>query len=181
MNALDVWWSVPISFGLNCQIHGAGRVRRPFEMVRERKIYKNTEMQEGMPVYASGIFREEKLVLFVVIYEVNPDQYGMNYMNIFRILCGLVQTSFLRALDYEELAEEKIYYPQTNVVRRERFMEILAVQSEMKEKKIADYVLVKLEEKERHKVSDSLSRIIRGGGCDRRRNGWKPVCSSHSG
>lgn len=82
-------------------------------------------------------------------------------MNIFRILCGLVQTSFLRALDYEELAEEKIYYPQTNVVRRERFMEILAVQSEMKEKKIADYVLVKLEEKERHKVSDSLSRIIR--------------------
>ncbi len=132
-----------------------------FEMVRERKIYKNTEMQEGMPVYASGIFREEKLVLFVVIYEVNPDQYGMNYMNIFRILCGLVQTSFLRALDYEELAEEKIYYPQTNVVRRERFMEILAVQSEMKEKKIADYVLVKLEEKERHKVSDSLSRIIR--------------------
>ena len=37
-----------------------------FEMVRERKIYKNTEMQEGMPVYASGIFREEKLVLFVV-------------------------------------------------------------------------------------------------------------------
>ena len=40
-------------------------------------------------------------------------------------------------------------------------MEILAVQSEMKEKKIADYVLVKLEEKERHKVSDSLSRIIR--------------------
>ena len=137
--------------------------KKPITIARHAygDVYKNTEMQEGMPVYASGIFREEKLVLFVVIYEVNPDQYGMNYMNIFRILCGLVQTSFLRALDYQELAEEKIYYPQTNVVRRERFMEILAVQSEMKEKKIADYVLVKLEEKERHKVSVSLSRIIR--------------------
>ena len=132
-----------------------------FETVRAGKIYKNTGMQEGMPVYASGIFREEKLVLFVVIYDVNPDQYGMNYMNIFRILCGLVQTSFLRALDYEELAEGKIYYPKTNVMRKERFMEVLAVQSEMKDKKIADYVLLKLEEKELHKVSDSLSRVIR--------------------
>lgn len=131
------------------------------ETVKSRKIYKNTQMKEGMPVYASGVFREEKLVLFVVIYEVNANQYGMNYMNIFRILCGLVQTSFLRALDYQELAEGKIYYSGTNVVRPERFMEILSVQREMKEKEIADFVLVKLPEKDRQKVSDLLSRVIR--------------------
>lgn len=132
-----------------------------FETVKEGNVYKNTRMEEGAPVYANGIFQGQKLVLFVVIYEVNAEQYGMNYMNIFRILCGLVQTSFLRALDYEELAEEKIYYPDTNVMRAERFMEILTVQSEMKEKEIADYVLVKLEEKDRQKASDVLSRIIR--------------------
>ena len=152
-----------------------------FEMVRERKIYKNTEMQEGMPVYASGIFREEKLVLFVVIYEVNPDQYGMNYMNIFRILCGLVQTSFLRALDYEELAEEKIYYPQTNVVRRERFYGNPCRPVRDERKKDSGLRSGEAGGKGTAQGQRFSFQNHPGGGCDRRRNGWKPVCSSHSG
>ena len=82
-------------------------------------------------------------------------------MNLFRVLCGLIQTAFLRALDYTELAEEKIYYPGTNVMRTDRFMEVLAIQEEMKEKQVAEYVLVRLEETDKRKVSDVLSRMIR--------------------
>ena len=132
-----------------------------FKTVKSGKVYKNTEMTEGLPVYANGIFRDNKLVLFVVIYQVSAEQYGMNYMNLFRVLCGLIQTAFLRALDYTELAEEKIYYPGTNVMRTDRFVEVLAVQEEMKEKKVAEYVLVRLEETDKRKVSDVLSRMIR--------------------
>ena len=55
MNALDVWWSVPISFGLNCQksmvLEG---VQEAFlRWSGKEKNLQNTEMQEGMPVYAS--------------------------------------------------------------------------------------------------------------------------------
>lgn len=132
-----------------------------FQTILENKVWKNTTLNSELPIYANGIFRENKLVLFVVIYDAKTEQYGMNYMNLFRILCGLIQTSFLRALDYDELAEEKIYYHGTNVMRDEWFSETLKVQEEMKEKGIADYVLVRLNETDKTKVSDSISRLIR--------------------
>ena len=132
-----------------------------FLEIKEGRVWKNLDMKEGEAVYSNGVFRDNRLVLFVVIYEANPEQYGMNYMNIFRILCGLIQTSFLRALDYDELAEEKIYYHATNVMRPERFQEIWKVQEEMREKGIADYVLLHLQEKDRQNVSNRLSKIIR--------------------
>lgn len=132
-----------------------------FRTVKAGNVYKNTNMTDGMPVYANGIFRDGKLVLFVVIYDVTSEQYGMNYMNMFRILCGLVQTAFLRALEYTELTEEQTYYPDTNVMRSNRFMELLSVQEEMKERLIAEYVLVRLDETDKQKVSNTLSRIVR--------------------
>ena len=46
-------------------------------------------------------------------------------------------------------------------MRTDRFVEVLAVQEEMKEKKVADYVLVRLEETDNRKLSDVLSRMIR--------------------
>ena len=132
-----------------------------FRTVKNGAVYKNISMEDGMPAYANGIFRDGQLVLLVVIYYVNAEQYGMSYLNLFRILCGLVQTAFLRALDYTELTEEKLYYPGTNVMHTERFTEILSVQEEMKEKKVAEYVLVKLDETDKQRVSDTLSRMIR--------------------
>lgn len=138
-----------------------GEIGDLFAAVKRGEVYKNTSMEEGRPVYANGIFRDGRLVLFVVIYYVDAEQYGMSYMNLFRILCGLVQTAFLRALDYTELAQSKIYYPGTNVMHTERFMEILSVQEEMQEKKVAEYVLVQLGEKDKQKVSDILSGMIR--------------------
>ncbi len=132
-----------------------------FHTVKSGNVYKNTRMTEGMPVYANGIFRDGMLVLFVVIYDVTPEQYGMNYMNMFRILCGLVQTSFLRALEYTELTEQQTYFPNSNVMRSERFMEILSLQEEMRDRQIAEFVLVRLEETDKQKVSNTLSPIIR--------------------
>lgn len=73
----------------------------------------------------------------------------------------LVQTAFLRALEYTELTEEQTYYPDTNVMRSNRFMELLSVQEEMKERLIAEYVLVRLDETDKQKVSNTLSRIVR--------------------
>ena len=132
-----------------------------FATVKSGEVYKNTSMEEGRPVYANGIFRDGRLVLFVVIYHASAEQYGMSYMNLFRILCGLIQTAFLRALDYTELAESKIYYPGTKVMRTDRFMKILAVQEEMQEKKVAEHVLVRIGETDKQKVSDILSGMIR--------------------
>ena len=114
-----------------------------------------------MPAYANALFRDERPILIVTISEADTEQYGMNYMNIFKILCGLIQTSLLRAVDHMELTEEQNYYPGTNVLRPGRFMQILAVHEEMQERGVAEHVLVRFRDTDRQRLSDSLSRIIR--------------------
>ena len=76
-------------------------------------------------------------------------------------MCGLVQTSFLRALEYEELAESKMYDPETHIAYPERLHQLLEVQQSMKEAGIADYVLIHFADKDKRRVSDQLAGMIR--------------------
>ena len=112
-------------------------------------------------MYACGVFRGDMMVLLITIQEANAEQYSMHYMNIFRILCGLVQTSFLRAMDFQELQEASIYYPGTQVVYPERFRQLVDIQSDMKDAGVADYVLVRFEQTDKRQVSEALAGTIR--------------------
>ena len=42
-------------------------------------------------------------------------------MNLFQILCGLVETSLLRALEYQEAMEYKKYVENTRILKPEYF------------------------------------------------------------
>ncbi|HIT67100.1 MAG TPA: NAD-dependent epimerase/dehydratase family protein [Candidatus Merdisoma merdipullorum] len=125
------------------------------------EVFKNTKLEEGLPMYACGVFRGDMMVLLITIQEAGVEQYNMHYMNIFRILCGLVQTSFLRALDYEELQAEDIYFPDTQVVYPERFRQLVNIQSDMKEAGVADFVLLRFEQTDKKFVSEALAGTIR--------------------
>ncbi len=143
--------------------------RPVYEKVKSGQVWKNTEMLEGYPMYACGIFNEGEMVLMVTIQEAQPEQYGMHYMNIFQILCGLVQTSFLRAREYEELAENRIYYPNTNIIYPDRFRQLLDVQMDMKAAGVADYVLVRFYDDDKERISGLLAGVVRASdvlGCD---------------
>ncbi len=131
------------------------------EAVGRGEIWKNTEMIPGMPMYACGINRGEFTVLLIAVWKAKPDQYGMHYVNIFRILCGLVQTSFLRAVEYEKLTQQEIYYPDTSLVYPERLRQILDIQSAMKEEGVADYVLLRFEDRNKIRVNEKLAGMIR--------------------
>ncbi len=132
-----------------------------YDTVKQGEVWKNTELTPGMPMYACGIFRNDTMVLLVTIQEVSVEQYGMRYVNIFKILCGLVQTSFLRAMEYEELAGAKLYYPNTNIVYPERMRQIVETQAAMKDEGVADFVLLRLKDTDKASVNERLTGIVR--------------------
>lgn len=132
-----------------------------YDTVKKGQVWKDTDMVPGIPMYACGIFKEGTMVLLITIQEADVEQYGMHYMNIFQIMCGLVQTSFLRALEYEELAESKMYDPRTHIAYPERLRQLLEVQESMKEAGVADHVLIRFKDKDKERVSDQLSGMIR--------------------
>lgn len=148
--------SKSLAKSLNLEEH-----QRLYETVRSGQVWKNTDLLPDEPMYADGVIQNGQLALLIVVYHAGQEQYSVRYMNIFHILCGLVQTAFLRARDYEQLLEERIYYPETTVVYPERFLEIVRAQEEMKRSGVADFVLLKLKERDRKNASESMSGVIR--------------------
>lgn len=132
-----------------------------YETVKDGEIWRNTDLKEGYPMYAAGVFRDNTMVLLLTIQEAGTEQYGMDYINIFRIMCGLVQNSFLKALRYEELRETELYYPNTHIVYPERLRQLVAVQEDMRQAGVADYILLRFAEKNKEIVSGQLSGMIR--------------------
>lgn len=132
-----------------------------YEQVKQGNVWKNTSMKEGYPMYAAGVFREQTAVLLITIQEAGTGQYGMDYVNIFRIMCGLVQNSFLKVLRYEKLQEAETYYPGTQIVYPARLRHLVAVQEDMRQAGVADYLLLRLEERDKAVVNQRLSGVIR--------------------
>ena len=55
--------------------------------------------------------------MIVCIKEVRSDQMTLYYMNLFKILCGLVEVALLRALEYQEAAKNMQYVEGTHILK----------------------------------------------------------------
>lgn len=132
-----------------------------YDVVIKKEVWKNSDMISGLPMYACGIFQGDSMVLLITVWEAEAEQYGMHYMNIFQIMCGLVQTSFLRAMEYEEMSASRRYYPDTHTVYSQRLRQVFETQKAMKEDGVADYVLVRFEEKNIKRLEEKLTGMVR--------------------
>ena len=132
-----------------------------FDTVKEGNVWRNVDLLPDMPMYACGVFRSGEVVMLVLLWEASPEQYGTHYTNIFQMLCGLVQTSFLRAMEYEQLRHDQTTVPGTRAVNAERLDQILSVQEEMRQAGAAEYVLLRFEDKDPVRISDELTGMVR--------------------
>ncbi len=132
-----------------------------FDTVKEGNVWRNVDLLPDMPMYACGVFQSGEVVMLVLLWEASPEQYGTHYTNIFQMLCGLVQTSFLRAMEYEQLRHDQTTVPGTRAVNAERLDQILSVQEEMRQAGAAEYVLLRFEDKDPVRISDELTGMVR--------------------
>lgn len=131
------------------------------DAVKEGKVWRDTDLLPDMPMYACGVFQNRVLVMLVLLWEASSEQYTTHYTNIFQILCGLVQTSFLRAMEFEQLQHDQITVPGTRAVKAEQLDQILAVQEEMRQAGAAEYVLVRFEDRDPARISEELVGMVR--------------------
>lgn len=115
------------------------------EKIKAGEVWANRDLINGYPMYMNGIRREGQLVMLIVLKEAKEEQLSLYYLNLFKILCGLVETSLLRALDYQEAIENKKYVAGTRILKPEYFKERLDSFHSMREERRGSYVLLKLE------------------------------------
>ena len=114
------------------------------ETLEKGQVWANRDFVKGYPMYMAGIRKEGSLVMLICIQELKNGQLTLYYMNLFQILCGLVETSLLRALEYQEATEYKKYVENTRILKPEYFEKSLELQHSMREQKMASYILLKL-------------------------------------
>lgn len=132
-----IWRRVPNSI----RMEDYQELIQPLE---EGEVWSNTRLMEGYPMYAAGI-RRDGLVLMIFVQEAEYSQMSLYYVNLLKILCGLVETALLRALDYQAAYRDVQYLSGSRIMKEQYFLERLRLYHSMREEKLAEYTLVRLE------------------------------------
>lgn len=136
-----------------------------FESIKQGKIFQNTSLIPNYPAYVAPVMtnsgQSSVPVAVIVIWFVKFEQYSTYYYNLFKVICGLIQASLVRAALFLNANYEKIYVPSTRILKAEAFTETLKVRHEMKDNKVLDYQLVMLEPSE-NGIQERYSRISQG-------------------
>jgi len=115
------------------------------DTLKKGEIWVNTELLPDYPMYIAGVKnREGELILMIMIYRARYDQLGMYYANLFRIICGLIESSFRKAWDYQNAVREKVYIDDTVIANEEYFARQLSLYHNMLESGIASYGLIQI-------------------------------------
>lgn len=129
------------------------------EELENGNVWANREFLENYPMYMAGVRKNGELVMLICIQQVSREQMSLYFLNLFKILSGLVETSLLRALEYQKAVEYRQYVKGTHILKTEYFEERLKVQHDMREQKLASYVLLKVEYSEMSlKEADEILR-----------------------
>ena len=74
--------------------------------IEQEGLWVNRGFLPGRPMYAAGVRQNGSLVVLIGLYTASEEQMTLYYQNLFRILCGLVETALVRALSTRALCEK---------------------------------------------------------------------------
>ena len=116
-----------------------------FDTLRRRQLYVNRQLREEDPAFAMPLYEGDDLIGMVAVLRADDLQMNTEFANKFSIITSLISTSLQRAIRYGEEKATSDYIEGTRVYRPEVFHKVLAVRKEMKEKKQADYMLLRVD------------------------------------
>lgn len=115
--------------------------------IEKRSIYQNTALDAKYPAYVAPIYNNGLAVALIVIWKAGFDQFSMYYYNLIKVIRGLIQSSLAHASIYLDSNRDEMYISSTKILKPEFFKETLRVRMQMRNNRIADFLLLKLEPK----------------------------------
>lgn len=67
------------------------------QTLEQEKVWVNRALTPGLPMFGAAVRVDGKLRALVLLYDGGGEQLSLHYQNLFRILCGLVETAMTRA------------------------------------------------------------------------------------
>lgn len=129
--------------------------------MKENTLFVNTLCLKDYPVYATPVYKDEELLGMILLKYANDSQMNMEFSNKFTIITDLIKGSMVRAMEYAQYSSQ--FIDGTQILKMDKFREILDIKHHMKEKEYLDYTLLKLEQGVRslEELSNQVSGMVR--------------------
>ena len=108
-------------------------------------MWSNTDRIQSYPDYFFPIFNGDALALLVMVNRVSHDQMAMYFENMLRIICTLIESALLRAQQYHERFADEFYLPDSRILKKDAFKDVLRVRAQMEEVAISEYSLISVD------------------------------------
>ena len=90
------------------------------------------------------MYRDGAPAVLIFVRQVAESQMTLYYQNLFRILCGLVESALGRAFDYEDVAQDKHCIAGTCVLNESAFGRELAAEQALADNKMGSFLLLRV-------------------------------------
>lgn len=107
-------------------------------------LWVNRELTPGLPMFGYGIERDGAPAVLIFVRCAAENQMTLYYQNLFRILCGLVESALGRAFDYEAVALDKRCVDGTCVLKQAAFGQELAAEQALSDGKMGSFLLLRV-------------------------------------
>lgn len=107
-------------------------------------LWVNRKLVPGLPMFAYVMERDGAPAVFIFVRRAAEGQMTLYYQNLFRILCGLVESALGRAFDYEAVAQDKRCIAGTRVLNQDAFAQELLAAQTLADNKMGSYLLLRV-------------------------------------
>ncbi len=107
-------------------------------------LWVNRELTPGLPMFGYTIERDGAPAVLIFVRRAAENQMTLYYQNLFRILCGLVESALGRAFDYEAVAQDKRCVDGTCVLKQTVFGQELAAEQALADGKMGSFLLLRV-------------------------------------
>lgn len=107
-------------------------------------LWVNRELTPDLPMFGYVIERDGAPAVLIFVRHVAESQMTLYYQNLFRILCGLVDSALGRAFDYEAVAQDKRCVAGTCVLNHDAFGQELVAEQALADNKMGSFLLLRV-------------------------------------
>lgn len=112
-------------------------------VIRQGQLFVNTDCLPNYPAYAKAILKDGEMIAVVLLVHAADTQMNMEYANKFTIVTELIKDSLIRAVEVEDLSDS--YIEGTQILKTEKFLEILHIKQQMREKEYLEFTIMRVE------------------------------------
>lgn len=136
------------STGLNGHLAKSVRLedyRFAMDALEAGEVWFNSSLDPALPSYVAGVKSGGELRVLIMIYDVPFKQASSYYMNLVRILSGLMENFLIHAWHDEEAREAERHVPGTYLLTRPELLKELDVLRDMRRQHVSDYRILEID------------------------------------